>query len=276
MRVAETRAHRAGYNPPIGGTSPAPRNGKRKVSMRSAHSPAGRTGGRLLAALALALCGAAASVHPLGAQSAVDDSGTFAVSVGGHQVGSEEFTIRQSGTGASAEIVAAGRVNLNLASGSLELAPRLRTTGFQADPVSYEVTVGGDAPRRISGTVGSGRFSARIVTASGEQMREYVVTAGATILDDGVAHHYFFLARRARSGRVPILIPRENRQVMATVRDHGEERTTINGASHLLFRLTVTPDGGDERHVWIDALDRVIRVEIPAQGYVAVRTEVPR
>jgi hypothetical protein len=210
------------------------------------------------------------------AQSAADDAGTFAVSVGGHRVGTEEFAIRQTGVGAGAEIVATGRVTLNLATGSLELAPRLRTTGFQADPVAYEVTVGGDSPRRITGTVGSGRFSARIVTASGEQMREYVASTGATILDDGVAHHYYFLARRTRSGRVPILIPRENRQTMATVRDMGEQRVSVNGAMVNLFHLTVTPDGGDERHVWVDALNRVIRVEIPARGYLAVRTEVPR
>jgi len=210
------------------------------------------------------------------AQATADDAGTFRVSVGGHSVGTEEFSIRQSGVGAGAEIVAIGRVNLNLATGSLELAPRLRTTGFQADPVSYEVTVGGDSPRRITGTVGSGRFSARIVTASGEQMREYVATSGASILDDGVAHHYYFITRRTRNGRVPILIPRENRQVMATVRDLGEERVNINGAMVNLFRISVAPDGGDERHVWVDALNRVIRVEIPARGYLAVRTEVPR
>ncbi len=209
-------------------------------------------------------------------QSAADDAGTFTVSVGGHAVGTEEFVIRQSGVGAAAEVVATGRVSLNLETGSLELVPRLRTTGFQADPVSYEVTVGGDSPRRITGTIGSGRFSARIVTASGEQMREYVASSGASVLDDGVAHHYYFLARRTRSGRVPILVPSENRQVMATVTDRGESRVNVNGAMVNLFHLVVTPDGGDERHVWVDALNRVIRVEIPARGYLAVRTEVPR
>jgi hypothetical protein len=240
--------------------------------MRSGNWPA--VFSPLQVALAAALL---ALTAPSGeAQTAADDAGTFAVSVGGHQVGTEEFVIRQSGVGAGAEIVATGRVSLNLETGSLELVPRLRTSGFQADPVSYEVTVGGDSPRRITGTVGSGRFSARIVTASGEQMREYVASAGASVLDDGVAHHYYFLARRTRSGRVPILIPRENRQVMATVRDQGEVRMNIHGAMVNLFHLVVAPDGGDERHVWVDALNRVIRVEIPARGYLAVRTEVPR
>jgi hypothetical protein len=238
--------------------------------MRSHDSPAVRL------PTALALGALLLLAAPVAAQTAVDDAGTFRVYVGGHDVGAEEFTIRQAGVGANAEIQAAGRVTLNLATGSLELAPRLRTAGFQADPVSYEVTVGGDSPRRISGTVGSGRFSARIVTASGEQMREYVASAGAVVLDDAVAHHYYFLARRTRSGRVPVLVPRENRQVMATVRDLGEDRVDVHGVQATLYRISVTPDGGDERHVWLDSLGRVIRVSIPARDYLAVRSEIPR
>jgi hypothetical protein len=37
----------------------------------------------------------------------------------------------------------------------------------------------------------------------------------------------------------------------------------------------VAPAGTDERHVWVDALGRVIKVEIPARGYVAVRSQIP-
>jgi hypothetical protein len=276
MKVAELRHRRAGITT-SGSTPPPAGNRKRKVSMPSGNWPAGAGTVRAFLGSSLLAIGlvvvAASGAH---AQSAADDAGTFRVSVGGHTVGTEEFMIRQSGVGAAAEVIATGRVSLNLETGSLELVPRLRTTGFQADPVSYEVTVGGDSPRRITGTIGSGRFSARIVTASGEQMREYVASSGASVLDDGVAHHYYFLARRTRSGRVPILVPSENRQVMATVTDRGETRININGAMVSLFHLVVTPDGGDERHVWVDALNRVIRVEIPARGYLAVRTEVPR
>jgi hypothetical protein len=210
------------------------------------------------------------------AQAGVLDEGSFRISVDGRTVGTEEFSIRQTGSGASVEIAATGTVNLNLPTGSLELTPRLRATGLRADPVAYEIAVGGDSPRRIIGSLGAGRFSARIVSPTGEQLREYVASSGAVILDDGVAHHYYFLAQRIRNGRAPILIPRENRQVMATVTDHGEEPVNIGGTSVNLFRLTVQPDGGSERRVWVDSLNRVVRVEIPATNYVAVRTSVPR
>src|SRR5690606_33129896 len=196
--------------------------------------------------------------------------------VNGRVVGSEQFSIRQTGVGANAEFVATGRVQVLLPSGSIDLAPRLRAMGLQADPVTYEIIIQGDEPRRIVGSVTRGRFSARITTPVGEQLREYVASPGATIVDGGIAHHYYFLARRTHSGRIPILIPRENREVMATVTDRGEEMLTIRDTPVVLYHVVVVPDGGDERHVWVDTLGRVIQVSIPAQDYLAVRTEIPR
>lgn len=231
--------------------------------------------GSLLRALMLPLALAAAAA-PLGAQGTVADQGTFRVSVDGRPVGTEEFTIRQTGTGASTEVVATGRVDLSLPTGSLVLVPRLRATGLQSDPVAYQVDVGGDSPSKIVGTLGAGRFSTRVITGTGEQLREYVASQGALVLDEGVAHHYYFLAQRLRNGRVPVIIPRENRQVMATVTYRGEEPVEVGDARASLFHLVVQVPGSGDRHVWVDALNRVIRVEIPDRSYLAVRTTLPR
>jgi hypothetical protein len=228
----------------------------------------------MIRASALLIAGAL-SVYG-GPTQGASDQGTFRVFVGGREVGTEQFSIRQSGTGAAAEFIASGQVSLRLASGSLELTPRLRARGMQADPASYQVDVGGDSPRRIVGNVADGRFSARIVTAAGEQLREYVASAGALVLDEGIAHHYFFLAQRLHSGRVPVIIPRENRQVVATVQDRGEERVEIGGVQVSAYHLVVQPAGTGPANVWVDALNRVLKVEIPDRQYVAVRTEVPR
>ena len=221
------------------------------------------------------VAGLALRAPAVSGQVGINDAGTFDVQVGGRSAGTEPFEIRQSGGGGGAEITAAGRVHLVIPTGTVDLITQLETSGFEAEPVSYEVTVGGTAPRKLVGTFGDGRFSARIATTTGEQMREFVASSGATVLDDGVAHHYFFLARRMRNGRVPVIIPRENRQVMATVRDAGEENVTIGESTVPLYHLEVQPDGGDMRHVWLDDLGRVIRVEIPSRGYVAVRTSLP-
>ena len=222
------------------------------------------------------LASALVAAAPLAAQPGAGDAGTFRVYVQDREVGTEEFTIRRQGSGESAEYTATGRVSLRLPTGTLELTPRLRARGLSADPATYQVDVGGDSPRRIVGTLGSGRFSARIVTASGEQLREYVASSGALVLDEGIAHHYFFLAQRLRTGRVPIIVPRENRQVLATVAFRGEERLEIGGASATLYHLVVRPAGAGDQHVWVDALNRVMRVDIPDRGYRAVRTAIPQ
>ena len=228
---------------------------------------------RILPTLPLFLATLAAA--PLAAQGGVDQ-GTFRIYVDGREVGTEEFTISQAGSGAAAVTLASGRVDLRLASGSLRLQPRLRAQGVAMDPAQYQVDVSGDAPQRIVGNIGSGRVSARIVSGAGEQLREYVATAGAIVLDDGVAHHFYFLAQRTHAGRVAVIIPRESRHVMASVTNRGEETVQVAGQSAHLFHLVVQPQGGVQADVWVDALNRVIKVEIPARQYQAVRTELPR
>lgn len=209
------------------------------------------------------------------AQGTLVDEGTFQVVISGREAGTEEFSIRQRGTGTSADVSAVGRVKVELPSGTLDLQPRLRGTGLQANPVAYEVSVGGDSPHTLAGTLAGGRFSARIASPTGERLREYVVSRGAAILDDGVAHHYYFLAQRTRGGSIPVIVPRENRQVMATVTDRGEERVEIAGTTLTLSHLTIEPMGSGVRHVWVDALNRVMKVHIPDIGYTATRTAVP-
>ena len=223
--------------------------------------------------LRLAALAGVALAAPAAAQA---DQGTFRVHVQDQDVGTEEFTITATGSGTGQEVFATGRVRVRLPEGSLELDPRLRTRGIEGNPVEYQVDVGGTSPRKIVGTVGGGRFSAKIVTASGEQLREYVASQRAVVLDEGVAHHYYFLAQRTHNGRIPVIVPRENRQVMATVTSRGEERVQVGGTPVTLFHLVVQPQGGHEHHVWVDALNRVIRVEVPARAWRAERTQMPR
>jgi hypothetical protein len=91
--------------------------------------------------------------------------------------------------------------------------------------VAYDLELRGGDARRIRGSVTGSRASGADRLAGGETMREYLVTEGAVILDDGVAHHYYFLAQRAAAGAsaVPIMVPRESRQMQATISLGGEE-----------------------------------------------------
>jgi hypothetical protein len=218
----------------------------------------------LAAALVAALPAATASAA---AQPLAADSGTFAIFVNGNEAGNEAFEIRTA-AGAAGEVLSVSRAQL--AAGQI-IDTRLRVTGPDAVPSQYQMTLGGGGPMRIVATGGGGRFSAKIVTASGEQLREYVASAGAVVLDEGVVHHYQLLAARTRNGRVPILVPRQSRQVMATVSNRGEEEVEIGGRRVTLSHLVVEPQGGDERHVWIDRAGRVMRLVIPARSLSAER-----
>lgn len=216
-----------------------------------------------------------AGALPATAQTPVDQ-GTFTIMLDGRRAGEETFSIAQAGAGSNASITATGRVEVEGRTGTMVLRPRLSVRGVEASPVSYQVDVRGGEYRRLVGTAGPNRFSQRIATDAGEQLREFVASSSAVILDDLVAHHYYFLANRVRNGEAAVIIPGESRQVMVRVSDRGEQPVRIGDRTVNLFHLVVQPQGGGIRNVWVDALNRVIRVEIPDRGYVAERTEIPR
>jgi hypothetical protein len=220
---------------------------------------------------------AAAVAAPAAAQTAQLDEGSFRILVSGREVGVETFSIRQSGTGADAVIIAQGRVVLDAAAGGSEVVANVQLAGAGLRPVAYDVELHGADARRINARITGSRASARTVSPSGETMREYLVSDGAVLLDDGVAHHYYFIAQRLAAGatRTPIIVPRESRQIQATIESVGEESISAGGQTVRATRLNVTPAGGDLRSVWIDAQGRVLRVEISARNYVAVRTALP-
>ena len=101
---------------------------------------------------------------------------------------------------------------------------------------------------------------------------------GAVVTDDGLAHHYYFLAQRvgSESARVPLLVPRQSKQYNATVTSRGNEPVTIGGATVQARHLVVSVAGNGERHVWVDSQGRVLRVEVPDQKFLAERVAAPK
>jgi hypothetical protein len=218
---------------------------------------------------------AAVMALPAAGQTVRIDEGTFRIVQGGREVGVETFTIRQNGTGADAVIIAQGRVVLER-NGAGEVVANVQFAGTGLRPVAYDMEIRGADARRIQGSVAGRRASARIMAAT-ETFREYLVTEGAVIVDDGFSHHYWFVAQRAAGGAstVPIIVPRESRQVLAQLVAGAEESIAAGGTTVRARRITVQPAGGDVRSVWVDAAGRVLRVEVPAREFVAVRTTLP-
>ena len=230
---------------------------------------------RIAAPFTLGLALALAPV-PARAQGVLD-RGSFRLTLAGQEVGTETFTIRQDGTGPGAVTVAQGSATLDTGGVVQELTSWLRVSPVAARTAEYRLTVQGSAQQQITGTVAGGRFSARIVSPSGEMMREYLASDGAVIVDDGLVHQYYFLAQRAGSAttRVPLLIPRESRQVVTIVTAGGSDPIEIGGRRVDARLLRISGAGLPERQLWIDARGRVLRVAVPSRGFVATRTSLP-
>jgi hypothetical protein len=220
----------------------------------------------------------ALAATPLQAQTVTLDEGSFRISVGGREVGTEVFSIRQNGNGQNAVIIAVGRVVLDGDKGPQELSSELQVAGGSLRPAAYEVRVQGADAEQIKGRVVGGRFSAQIVSPAGEMMREYLAGDGAVVSDEGVAHQYYFLARRAdgKSARIPLIIPRMNRQVVAQVTFGGPEKIAIAGRSYDGQKYTIAAPGTPTREVWVDGEGRVLRLEITDRKFVAQRVAAPK
>ena len=225
---------------------------------------------RLPLALALTTLTAASAT----AQTTVIDEGSFRIAVRGSAIGNETFTIRRSGAGANATVVAQGRI-------VLDTGEQTRTViQFRGDPITpaaYQVEVTGDNRQSITGRATGGRFRATMVSNASERMREFLIDGDAVVLDDAVAHHHFFLAHRAADppSTIPVILPRESRQVNARVQFQGTETIRIGGQQVEARRLSVTLEGFDDRTLWVDDENRVLRIRVPEQDLTAERASLP-
>ena len=210
----------------------------------------------------------------LSAQVTTVDEGSFSILRNGQRIGREEFTIRRTpGAEGQPVLVASATVAYD----QRRIAPALRTDSSGA-PIAYalEVRTGTEVQEQLKGAVGRGRFSAVSRTPKGESAREYIVTDGALILDDEIFHQYFFVARAARTGTLPVVVPRRGAQVMMRIEDGGAATVTVGGRALTARRVTMREPAGGRRDILVDAQGRVLQVELPALGIVATRDDPPR
>lgn len=230
-------------------------------------APAVRAGAVLLVAH---VCSA-----PLAAQGVLVDQGRFDVRIGGRSVGTEDFTIRRAGLGRDDALFANATVTLRVSGSVQEIRPLLRAAPPDGAAVEYQVQVSGtdalDLRLRRSGR----RFTAVIRSAAGEEQREFPADAETRVLDADVAHQYYFLRDAREGSRTPVLEPRTRSRTelvaSAPVDEELRSAQTVVSARRVDFSA-----GGDRRSVWFDRLGRVLRVEVPARGYVAERVDLMR
>jgi len=214
-----------------------------------------------------------------GAQGVVVDEGTFAVSLNGRPVGTEEFTIRRAGLNRDDALFATATVNLRKEGASQQVRSLLRAEPDNGLPKCegtepcYQVDVEGvDAMSLRLGLAGR-RYVARMVTSAGEEIREFPAAPGTRILEVDVAHLYYFLRDVSEGTATPVLIPRDRARATLTPGPATTEQIQL-GPNVVEARRVEFASGEDRRTVWYDRLGRVLRVSIPAKGYVAERTDL--
>jgi len=212
----------------------------------------------------------------LSAQSVALDQGRFRITVDGRDSGTETFSIRRSGTGEEAQIIAMAEIQMEVPEGRADIRPALQASGSDMAVSAYQVKISGALQEEVYVTQGDRRFVTTVRTERGEREREFRATPGTLVLDPGVAHQFFFLTARlgTSGGTVPVISPREGRQFELSVQVVGPETLLVGGVPVRSRHLRLQGENG-VRELWVDDAGRVLRLEDPARGYVAIREQAP-
>ena len=216
---------------------------------------------------------------PLRAQTVLLDEGSFVVEIGGRSIGTEDFRIRRSGFGENAQVIAQGTLEIAEDGGQQTIQSALGTVGIGMKLDAYQVKVSGPSELQVLLQRRGNRLVAETTSGAGVEEREYrrPSTRWPTIiLDRFMAHHYFFLGpfQNPEESSISIVRPRPGEQAEGVLRMASVEPLSVGGrtlqAQHLQLVL-----GGAIHDVWLDSQNRVLRVEIPAEDYVATRLAPP-
>jgi hypothetical protein len=221
-----------------------------------------------LAALAMLAPGRAAAQEFL-------DQGVFLISRDGAEIGREEFAIqatpgRQGRPGVRA--VATDRYREREVQAALDLTDDHRPVAYQAD-----VTVGGRLTERLSGQLARGRFAERVVSPTGEVVREFAVPADVVVLDDDGFDQFYFVPRPASEGSLTLNLirPRDKAVVTGEVRTLGLDTVVVGSRGVPAQHYGLTLPGGDTREFWFSLSGSLLKVAVPSRSIVAIRASLP-
>lgn len=239
--------------------------------------------GRLRAVVA-ALCVMAPILvtrPPVQAQPTSDllDVGSFTLLVDGQRVGREQFSVRRATTVEGAAI----ELRSESAAGEQRAAVRLEADSA-GTPLRYsiETRTGATVSLRLGGQRVRGRFTTLSRSVTGESAREYLLSAGALILEDeGIVQHTLLVRNRRMSPgdslRIATLTPVQNRYgVLTLTLEATSDTVAIAGSRRVASRFRAVTASGEVRLVWSDADGRLLRVRIPDRKLEALRDDVPR
>ncbi len=226
---------------------------------------------RLLLATSVLL---ALATPGLGAQGVIVDEGSFAVSIGGVPVGTEDVVIRRPGVGREDALFANGAIVLTLPEGRLDMNPLLHAAPPDGVAVRYQVSATGPDPIQVQVARSGRRYLATIRSDEGAEDREFQAHIDTRVLERHVAHHYYFLRDLRPERAVHTLEPRTRLQGLITAREPVQEMIRLGPNEIQARRIDFTTDTGEIRTIWYDRQGRVLRVHIASLEYLAERTDL--
>jgi hypothetical protein len=170
-------------------------------------------------------------------------------------------------------VLAHGVVRLRLDGQAQEVRPVLEAIATDGTTTEYQVNVSG--AEQLEGRlrlVGS-RYISEFHSPAGEESREFLARPATRVLDLMVAHQYYFL-RGVREGTSASVIEPRTRRAIALEASAWEDEEIRLGQNRVPARRVTFGQGSDARTVWYDAQGRVLKVAVPALGYVAERQDV--
>lgn len=213
------------------------------------------------------------TASPTSAQNVVVDEGTFDITIHGAKQGTETFSIRRSGLGNEGTILAHGTVSVTLGGVPTEVRPVLEAVSTDGTATQYQVKVTGQETLEGRLALAGNRYASRFRSAAGEEEREFLARPGTRVVDVMVAHHYYLL-RSVRPGTTTVVIEPRTRRVIQLVASDWVNEDVQLGPNQVAARRVTFGSGAEARTLWYDGQGRVLRVEIPALGYVAERQDV--
>jgi hypothetical protein len=205
------------------------------------------------------------------------DAGVFALYLRGARIGEERFLIREAASGGTGPAVyrTGATLNLKVDGRTRRISVALETVGTDGRPRRYEAEFNGPAATSIKGELVRDRIRFDIRSPEGEVMKEFLLRGRVAIVERRIAHHHFFvwklLAGRPKA-TATILVPSAGVAERVTIEDMGDEPVRIGEEELTLRHLRMTAESGRVHHIWMDGR-RVMKVEVPEDEFVAIRTE---
>jgi hypothetical protein len=203
------------------------------------------------------------------------DRGTFEISAGGRQVGTESFEIKVHGN----QIEAQGEAHLEIEKDGKKI--EVRTTSnllldSKFDPLSYTWSQKGTQSSQLSIDFRVDPVQVRYKTVGGQQdRRDFKLEKDVAILDDNVIHHYQLVLARydATTGGTQAFrafIPQDAAPGVVTLKALGSEPVTVDGRSRRLQHFALTAEQA-QISLWADDQGHLQLVTAPDAQFQAMR-----